>query len=404
MGSKRERGTGYIYLPKGSNVYWCQYPLGKGKRIRTTTEEREPGKAKRFLKDRVAEVRCGIHKDTRKLTYEAMRHAYYQDYKKEGCKSLRFDKDGHPHLDKVCRLDAFFERMLASDINRDQLKKFIEREQERGMSNGSICRSLSALRRMFHIAVHDEKFRDVPSFRELFPKEAPARKGFFERQQYEALLAVLPDYLRLVFGLGYFTGMRLGEILGLNWDQIDLLRNSIRLLPGTTKNDEGRVIPIVPELRSLILERRSKRIAEFPYVCFRINRVGNPERIAGFRKAWQRACVLAGLGRFDVAAGTATRSDRPNGKPKGKRVYRGKIFHDLRRSAVRNLVHSGTPETTAMKISGHLTREVFDRYNIVSETDVMDAGKKLAEFHRVARLENSHSLAIDDATLNRLTN
>jgi hypothetical protein len=75
-----------------------------------------------------------------------------------------------------------------------------------------------------------------------------------------------------------------------------------------------------------------------------------------------------------------TRTDRPNVEPKVKMIYRGMLYHDLRRSCVRNLVRAGVPEKTAMKISGHLNRQVFDRYNISSDKDVLDAGQKLAAY------------------------
>jgi integrase len=88
------------------------------------------------------------------------------------------------------------------------------------------------------------------------------------------------------------------------------------------------------------------------------------EQVKDFRGAWWALCAKAGLGKF-VKAGD------------DKLRWEGLLFHDLRRSAVRNMVRAGIPEVVSMKISGHKSRSVFDRYNIVSETDLADAASKL---------------------------
>jgi integrase len=151
---------------------------------------------------------------------------------------------------------------------------------------------------MFNLAREDGKLRDIPSFPMV--REATPRQGFFERPQYQKLLAELPDYLRLPLAIGYYSGMREGEILGLELNQVDFLRDVIRLRAGETKNDEGREIPIIPQLRTLLMEQHTKRQPDCPYVCFRLDRKGHAVKIRGFRKAWYSACVRAGLGKMDL--------------------------------------------------------------------------------------------------------
>ncbi|HJT71422.1 MAG TPA: tyrosine-type recombinase/integrase [Terriglobales bacterium] len=391
--TKRARGEGHLYL-RGETWWMAYYDHGRSIRESTGFTREQERKAEKALRSRLGEVAAGIHRDTRHIKYEQLRDAFYQDYEINARKSLRRDGEGEPHLDKVARLDEFFSGWRVSEIDVDSIGRFIAQEQKRGLAGGTINRSVSALRRMFNLAKKQGKLREVPYFPMV--KEAAPRQGFFEREQYDALFSALPDYLRLPLALGYFTGMREGEILGLRWNQVDFLSRIIRLQAGETKNGEGREIPIAPQLLELLRQQRARRHKECEYVCFRMGRDGRASQIQGFRKAWYAGCVKAGLGRMEPvldATGEPVlanpRVDRKNPKAKPKMVYAGAIFHDLRRSGVRNLVRAGVPERVAMRISGHKTRSVFDRYNIVSQNDLTEAGRKLGMFHEQEVIHNS---------------
>jgi integrase len=186
-------------------------------------------------------------------------------------------------------------------------------------------------------------------------REDNVRTGFFEADAFLKVLEQLPQYLRPVATFAYVTGWRKEEVLCLTWAQIDLEQGTARLEPGTTKNREGRLIYLTPELLSLLqenraatstLERQAGRV--IPWV---FHRAGKP--IKDFRAAWQGACDRAG-------------------QP-------GRLFHDFRRTAVRNMVRAGIPERVAMQISGHKTRSIFDSYHIVSEGDLREAAERLGK-------------------------
>ena len=123
---------------------------------------------------------------------------------------------------------------------------------------------------------------------------------------------------------------------------------------GETKNDEGRTVYLDDELKEVIdlqWQLRKKTATILPFVFLNKDYT---DRIKRFDKAWKRACKEAKIGI--------------------------RIFHDFRRTAVRNMVRSGVPERVAMMISGHKTRSVFDRYNIVSDEDLKMAAQKQATY------------------------
>lgn len=179
-----------------------------------------------------------------------------------------------------------------------------------------------------------------------------------EREQFLAVRTHLPLSLRPVVTFAYLTGWRVpSEVLTLQWRQVDLDAGTVRLDANTTKNDDGRLFPFgnrLPELRELLEAQRdeTKRVErEQGIICpWLFHRSGKP--IKSLDGAWRKAGRLAGCP--------------------------GRLMHDFRRTAVRNLVRAGIPEKTAMLLTGHKTRSVFDRYDIVNENDLREAVGRLA--------------------------
>ncbi len=279
-------------------------------------------------------------------------------------------------VDDVVRvhLRPYFGSMKASRIGTDQIRKYIAGRQqphirtfgEKGeyhreygpAANATINRELALLRRAFNLGkkATPPKVGAVPFFPML--AENNVRKGFFEHEAFLAVRRELPEEIRPVVTFAYYTGCRKGEILALQWPQVDLVERVVRLEPGETKNDEGRTIPLASDLYEVLKIQRETRDRYFPESPWVFSRAGKP--IQRFEGMWAKACKAAKLVDAD-------------GQP-------AKLFHDLRRTGVRNLIRAGVPERVAMMISGHKTRAVFDRYNIVSESDLKDAARRLGEY------------------------
>jgi integrase len=206
---------------------------------------------------------------------------------------------------------------------------------------------LAALKRAFNLARQAGKIVKAPYIPMLTLTNA--RQGFFEPWEFAAVLAKLPDYLRPLSSFAYLTGWRKGEILRLTWAQVDLMEGSVRLEPNTTKNKGGRLIFLPHDLRAILHQQWRERQEQYPTCPYVFHRHGQP--ILRYERAWMTACREAGVA--------------------------GKIPHDFRRTAVRNMVRAGIPERVAMQISGHKTCSIFDRYHIVSEGDLREAAKRL---------------------------
>lgn len=342
----RVRGEGRVF--RRGQVYWIAYCCrldGKVREIRESAHTQNEAEAWERLAERVRKVRtpeADFDPRAERITFDDLAEGYLRDYRVNQRRSI-----SHAEL-AVRRLRTTFGGFRALDIETNRIQAYTDARLSDGAKSATVNRELAALKRMFTIAVRTRRgFR----FRPYIPMlaEENAREGFLEPADFDAVRAHLPDDIADFATFAYLTGWRKGEVVGLEWRDVDLRTGVIRLRAAHSKNKRPRVIKLVGDVRNLIERRAAVRRLDCPRV---FHRDGQP--IGSFRKTWRSACKSAG--------------------------FEGVLFHDLRRSAVRNMVRAGVSEVVAMRVSGHRTRSVFDRYDITSEADLEAAAEATSKY------------------------
>ncbi|HWO35664.1 MAG TPA: tyrosine-type recombinase/integrase [Candidatus Acidoferrum sp.] len=359
---RRAKGEGSLLKRAGCRFWYAQY-VHNGKKVRVSTRETSKMRALGALRRLMGDADRGLASlpEAHKLRYADLRRGLIDDYQEKGNRTLKTDADGEETVHGLKQLDEFFgfssknPGLRVSEIKPKTSQDFARKRREQGVGNAIINRGLACLRRMLRIAYDDELIQRVPKVH--FLKEPPARKGFLELEKFDELVNLLPTHLKPLIIFLYYCGVRGGEALQIEWSQVDLDAKLIRLEEEQTKGDEARYAPLPAQLVMLLRAIDPKFGKVFDHTNLRVE--------------WQKACAACGLGTRTLV------------EPEGEKrwpwyKYEGLGIHDMRRSAVRNLVTvAGVPEKVAMKISGHKTRDVFDRYHIVSTTDVTAAMSRL---------------------------
>jgi integrase len=314
----------------------------------------------------VDEVRTGVIAATAKTKIGDLFVLIKQDYRQQGLKSwdhVQGRWDNH--------VEPFFANIVANELSSDGINNYIDLRDDEGAGAATINRELCIVRRMYKLAqrTNPPKVRSVPYFPKL--AEPKARQGFLSDETYDKLAQVclaIGLWLRSMLAVGCNFGWRKSEILDLQVCQLDFPNRVIRLDPGETKNNEGRTVKMSNEVYQL-LSACAARKGPNDYV---FTRDGDNARIRDFRTAWADACERAGCPAL--------------------------LFHDLRRTAARNLRRLGVSESVVMRIAGWKTADVFRRYDIVDETDLADAAQRLDDKRERERIEREQVASAEAAT------
>ena len=351
--ARRERGSGSIYRPRYRDCktkevrecrfFWIKYPRN-GASVRENTHSDKITVAREILKNRIGEIATGnfVEPKARKMLVSELVDALLREYGNNDRKSLKLvEQKWKKHVKPV------FGQMRAADVTTDALDSYIAKRKEEKAENATINRELAILRHAFFLAYRSKprKVHEVPPFPRL--KENPPRAGFVDDAQYKKLCDnCVEPWLRAMLAVAYSFGFRKGELLNLRVRQVDLLNRTLTLDAGETKNGEGRSVKLTNETYTLLCQCVvRKQPGDFVFTW------KDGGAVKDFRVAWAKLVKAAGLSEL--------------------------LFHDLRRSAVRNMIRRGVPQVVAQRISGHKTVAVFNRYNIVSESDLAEAALRI---------------------------
>jgi integrase len=330
--------------------WWMKY-YDCGKPYFQSTGKVEKREALSVLKKVEAKVLDGQREGPQihRTRFEDLVVLLQQEYALKNRKTWIRREQNIAHLKKV------FGGIRVKAIASDKLQGYVQRRLNEGVSPATVNRELDCLHRMMVLGTRQtpQKVGRIPHFPKL--TEDNVREGFFDHEEFLALRGAATDHLKIAMTIGYYTGMRRGEIIGdkgVRWEQVDFDSNCIRLASSQTKTKTPRIIYMCEDFLRVIKrakELRDRLYPHCPYVCHR-----NGKPFYELLHGWYAACQRVGIV--------------------------GKTFHDLRRTAIRNLVRAGVPETVTMRISGHKTRSVFDRYNVTSEEDLQQAANQLNRY------------------------
>lgn len=337
-----------IYQKHG-NIWAMEFTF-KGRRYQRschTESKRIAEEIERAFRTNLAKGLVGIEEkpEARRRTVGELLDALEQDYAIRG-------KASKANLSLISVVRGSFGDRMADALKDDDITAYVARLRRQKTSDKTLKNHLQVLKQAFTDA-------------KLVPPCAPelengnVRTGFLIRAEFDSLYSQLPEDLKDFALFAYLTGWRKGAITKLEWS--DVRDGNIYLRAKHSKNGQPYFVPLAGELSDLVERRKQARAITTATGTVLSRLVFHREGIAvaDFDKSWATACKHSGC--------------------------EGTLFHDLRRSAARNLIRAGVHRAVAKNIIGHKTDSMFERYNITSEADLTDAVAKLNTYSLTQR-------------------
>jgi integrase len=338
MGELRKRGS----------IWWIRY-YRNGRRFEESSGSSSYDDARDMLKVKEGEIAKGVPVSPKagRLTFDEAAADVIADYVVNDRKSLK-------HLQRRLRLHltpAFGGRRMAA-ITTSDVRRFTKERLEAGAAKAEVNRELAIVKRAFSLAMKAGRLHARPHV-PMLDERRNARKGFLDPAQFAAVKTHLPAALQPVLEASYITGWRISsEVFPLEWRHVDWTGRVVRLDADMTKTSEPRVFPFTADLERVLKAQKTEhdRLRQagriVPFVFHR-----NGKRIRSLRGAWDAACAAAG--------------------------YPGRLLHDMRRSAIKNLEAAGVSRSAAMAMVGHKTESIYRRYAIVDTAVLREAAAKI---------------------------
>lgn len=353
---RSRKGEGSVYQRGGSGPYYFKVPNpAGGKPITGSCDTDDYESAILFKNRKLVELHDKLPKPAGVATVNEILDDYEKYCEKEKKRSWRSLRTAIKHLREG------FGQIIADELKTGDADQFRDDSiADRGVSDSTVNREVGYLRAALRreMKATPARVSRIPFMRTPSEKDC-VREGFIEREGYERILANLSASLKAIFVCAFHTGARSGELKVIRWEQVNFRQRIIELRPKTTKNKDGRWIPIWGDMEIYLREQKQIRDQEFPdcpWVFFWQSdhhpRAVPGDKLKDFRYGWEKAARSAGFP--DV------------------------LFHDLRRSAIKFAdQEAGLSQSLTMLMSGHKTDSVFRRYNIRGGRDMSKVGAAL---------------------------